>query len=104
MYLNGKNYELKATGGTLLIYKEEFKKNMLSTIQHLDKVGEDITVAFEIIWALIKTADNDTPHFKEWFNDIPFGEITRFISSGNFNEIYEAINEGFAPTKELKKK
>ena len=78
MLLNGKNYELKATGGTLLIFKEEFGKNMFNVISHLDKLNEDIDIAFQIIWAMAKTADRTIPSFNEWYSDIPFSEITKF--------------------------
>lgn len=103
MLLNGKNYELKATGGTLLIFKEEFGENMFNVISHIDRINEDIDIAFELIWAMAKTVDKTIPSFKEWYGSIPFAEITRFITSGNFTEIFAAINENFEPSKEVKK-
>lgn len=104
MLLNGKNYELKATGGTLLIFKEEFGKNMFTVISHLDEINKDIDIAFEIIWAMAKTTDKTIPSFVDWYSSIPFAEITKFITNGDFKEIFEAINSSFEPSKDLKKK
>lgn len=101
MKINGKDYNLKFTGLTLVIYKEEFHKDFLSIITGLDKAIADNTTLFEITWALIKTCDDSIPSFREWCNEVT--DVTEIISKEGLTEIIKAINHDADATVEIKK-
>lgn len=103
MIINGKNYTLKATGKTLLLYKEEFGKNMFEALKNVSKDDEDsIETCFKMIWALSKTTDDSLPSFKEWFSELPLNEIKKVLSNG-YKEVLEVIYNDVEPKKEVKK-
>ena len=61
--INGKRITLKATAGALVRYRQQFGTEYVDALQDakdgntLDKM----TVGFNLIWAMAKTANNSTP-------------------------------------------
>lgn len=102
MIINEKEYELKFTGLTLVIYKEQFHKDFLNTITNLGALSEDYTTILEITWAMLRTCDAQTPTYLEWCNTIT--DITEIISTKGINEIISIVNNDVKQTKNLKKK
>lgn len=101
MIINGKDYKLSYTGETLLIYKEEFNKDLLLESQKLTKNFDFVSI-FEICWAMAKTNDKDIPNFREFMANVDVSEVlsdTRVI-----DEMTKTLIKDRTTTKTLKKK
>lgn len=80
--IDGKDVKLKATAYTLIIYQSEFDEDMFVAQEKILQAvsGDQVLVGkiptidtIHILWALIKTANEDTPGFNDWIRDI--GEL-----------------------------
>lgn len=100
MVFNDKNYELKFTGMTLLTYKEEFHKDLLSANMAEDDF--DTLSWFEIMWSLLKTADPNFMSYREFLGKIT--NIREVLSHDNIIEIMETISSDNKVTIDSKKK
>lgn len=94
MRFNEKDYSLKLTGLTLLIYKEEFGRDLLSDINELQN---DYIVAFKIVWAMAKAGDESFPAFRKFMGDVDFAT---FDMQAIVEEMKETINNGMRTTKQ----
>lgn len=102
MKINEKEYTLRMSGKTLVIYKEEFKKDMLlETNRFVSKGLEDMTLLMELAYALIKTTSDDIGTYMEFVDEINPSE---FFSVENVQEIVLTIRRDREPTNQLKKK
>lgn len=102
MKINEKEYKLKYTGKTLVVYKEEFGKDMLMEARKI-RDNFDFVSIFEICWAMAKTYDGTIPSFDEFMDSIT--DLTSIIGDGNLiKEMGEALAKGGTPIKEIKKK
>jgi len=100
MILNEKEYKLKVTGGTLLTYKQEFKKNIFDTLKSMAE-GLDYYDLFELLYALLKSGKQIDLSYEEFMDSINPQEI---LGTDQALEIYEALNEMFENTVKPKKK
>lgn len=97
--IDGKQVKFKSTGGFLLRYKMQFRRDAIGDLVRLEKAipktekGEkeegieinesvlealDLTIFFNLIWVLAKTADPKIPPPIEWldtFNEFPLMDI-----------------------------
>lgn len=98
--IDGKQVKFKSTGGFLLRYKMQFGRDAIGDLVRLEKTipktekGEnkdegieineavldalDLTIFFNLIWVLAKTADPDISPPMEWldtFNEFPLMDI-----------------------------
>lgn len=100
MKLNGKEYKLNLTGYTLVIYKQEFKEDMLKSLGNL-KDNSDVTTLLQFIWAFAKTSNKDIPDFEEFANSITnLGEL---LSKETFKELTDCIKKCSFRSVEQKK-
>ncbi|MBQ0111919.1 MAG: hypothetical protein KBT03_02205 [Bacteroidales bacterium] len=102
MKINEKEYKLKYTGRTLVIYKEEFGKDLILECKYL-KDNFNFVSVFEICWAMAKTYDDSIPSFNEFMDSID--DVQNVIMNGDLlAEMGKVIDKDGSPTKELKKK
>ena len=88
--IDGKAIALKATGGTLIRYKEQFEEEYYDDVLKIsaikknqsadlaEKIMLSAETGYKLIWAMAKTADNAIPNPDEWietFEDFPITEI-----------------------------
>lgn len=98
--LNNQKFEVKANAMTMLIYEDEFKgSSFLNDFNKLEKPlinqSSDIKahIAIQMIWACLKTADNNIPEFNEW---------KKRLENIAINEIYVAnVNVVIAISKNM---
>lgn len=103
MKINGKDYSLRFSGKTLMIFKEEFGEDlMLLTSKMLSKGIEDTTLLFKLVYAMIKTNGYDVGEFMDWCDGIE--DVQSMISESALKEIFTTLSKDRTPTKELKKK
>ena len=100
MLLNGKEYKLKVSGGTLLTYKEEFRKNIFETMKGMAK-GLDYYDLFEVLYAILKSNKYIDCSYEEFMNNLDPREI---LGGDQYGEIFSALNGMFAGDVEPKKK
>ena len=100
MKINEKEYKLKLTGYTLVVYKEQFHKDMFSAIAELEK-GIDVVSLMEIIWAFAKSSDKSIPDFEEFTSSIT--DLSSLLSKENFSELTSIIKSSSQRTIEPKK-
>lgn len=97
--VDGKNLTLKSTAATLLRYEAQTGRNFLATLAEIESSNGDytsinLTMVFEIVWALAKTADPTIPEPLTWldgFSEFPIlnhmemimGVITKSIVTKN---------------------
>lgn len=86
--LNNQNFEAKANAMTMLIYEDEFKgSSFLNDFEKLEtplmnqSSNIKANIAIQMIWACLKTADNNTPDFNKW---------KKQLENISINEIYVA--------------
>lgn len=86
--LNNQNFEAKANAMTMLIYEDEFKgSSFLNDFEKLEtplmnqSSNIKASIAIQMIWACLKTADNNIPDFGEW---------KKQLENISINEIYVA--------------
>lgn len=101
LIIDDKEVKFKSTGGFLLRYKMQFNKDAIGDLMRLEKVisemkekeegkkdekeinantfeALDLTIFFNLIWVLAKTADPNIPPPMEWldtFNEFPLMDI-----------------------------
>ncbi|MBQ0113746.1 MAG: hypothetical protein KBT03_11510 [Bacteroidales bacterium] len=88
MKINEKEYKLELTGYTLVVYKQEFHRDLFNAIAELDN-NIDVVAIMEIAWAFIKSSNNDVPSFNEFAKSIK--DITSFLSKETIEEMTNAI-------------
>lgn len=102
MKINDKEYKLKYTGKTLVVYKEEFGKDLLLECGKLKEEFDFVSI-FQICWAMAKTYDNSIPNFNEFMDSID--DIQDVIMNGELLvEMGNVLFKDGTPKKELKKK
>lgn len=104
MEIKGKNYNLKFTGLTLHLYKEQFHRDLLFLLTNEAELSGDTTIILGVLWALIKTVENSFPEFLEWLDSLSIQDIAMIVTPENVKEITQVIIGDNATTKELKKK
>lgn len=73
--VNGKSIVFEMNKTTFLHYKREFKRNVIKDLDSVQVTTEKgLKKALEktipqLLWALVKTADLQTPRFKEWVKE-----------------------------------
>lgn len=100
MQINGKEVEVKITGKTLILFKQEFKKDMFAAIRDLN---EEITNVFEIVYIVAKQSDPEFPYknYDEFMDNTNIGDI---INEDSMAELSKALEKSLTPTKDVKKK
>lgn len=98
--IDGRNVKFKSTGGYLLRYKSQFKRDAIQDIFKLanainEKTREivnidalDLEVFYNLVWTLAKTADPSIPPPMEWldtFSEFPLMEIIPEITDMIFS-------------------
>lgn len=102
MKINEKEYSLRFSGKTLIIFKEEFGEDMLLLTNKLLKSGvDDITLIFKLAYAMIKTNGYDIENFVDWCDSIT--DINEFLNEKTMNEILTTLAKDRTPIKQLKK-
>lgn len=63
IFVNGKRITLKATAGALIRYRQQFGIEYIDDLQKSrnEDTLRQLTVGFNLIWAMAKTANNSTP-------------------------------------------
>lgn len=101
MKINGKEYELRITGKTLLVYKETFKKNLLNVERGLINGTYDALDIYEIVYAILKASGQmDGRTYSQFVEDTLPSEV---LGDEAMDAITEAIVGMFNTTEELKK-
>ena len=100
MLLNGKEYKLKVSGGTLLTYKEEFKKNIFETMKRMSK-EVDYYDLFEVLYAILKSGKQIDCSFEEFMYSLNPQEV---LGAEQGTEIFSALTNMFSGEVEPKKK
>ena len=89
--ISGHDIKFKSTAGTLRHYRNNFGRDMLKDVVHLqDKLQKVTTSAeqFEVIdlgifeniaWSMAKTADPNTKPIDEWLDDFDTFAITKIL-------------------------
>lgn len=100
MQINGKEIELKITGKTLILFKQEFKKDMFAAIRDLN---EEITNVFEIMYILAKQSDAEFQYknYDEFMENVNIGDI---LNEDAMKELTSVLEKSLTPSKEIKKK
>lgn len=102
MKINEKEYSLRFSGKTLIIFKEEFGEDMLLLVNKLLNDGlDDMTLLFKITYAMIKTNGYDIENFMDWCDSI--SNINELLSEKSINEILTTLAKDRTPNKQLKK-
>ena len=100
MLLNGKEYKLKVSGGTLLTYKEEFNKNIFETMKNMvDSL--DYYDLFEVLYAILKSSKQIDCSYREFMDETNPSEV---VGAEQGIEIFTALNNMFSGSVEPKKK
>lgn len=93
--ISGKKVRFKATGGTMLRYKEQFGREYLADCAELARLEKsknisdlDLTPFYRIAWALAKTADPEIPELLDWLDEFDAFPIFDII-----NELGDIIGE-----------
>ncbi len=98
-----KEVALKTTGATLLRYKMQFGKDLLSELIKLEQLSDgdcirvdrlDFELFYNILWALAKTADPNIKPPMEWFEEFESIPIMEIIP-----ELMEMLNSLMATNK-----
>lgn len=79
--INGLECGIKATMGTLWRYKTQFKSDMLVDVQRSlgDSNMPEFTVILKILWALLKTSNQDVAAFEVWADNVQSLEIDKTV-------------------------
>lgn len=101
MKINDKEYKLSYTGTTLLLYKEEFNKDMILEADRLRKDFDFVSLC-EFIWAMAKTNDESIGTFKEFMASIK--NPTEVITPKLMEELISTLYRDGEGKKEIKKK
>lgn len=103
MIANGKEYSLRFTGLTLLVYKEEFHEDMFTKLEKKDLI-DDVTSFLQVEWALLKSCDDEFPSYREWMRSMSLDEIQGYVSKEKINEVMSVFRRDNTATQEVKKK
>lgn len=94
--IDGKNVGFKITGGTLCIYKQQFRKEYYDDVYELELIRKRVDISekkkyllnymigFRLVWAAAKTADPSIPDPDTWkngFKKFPLSEILPEITA-----------------------
>lgn len=101
MKINEKEYKLSYTGETLLIYKEEFNKDMIMEADKL-KQNFDFVSMCEFVWSMAKTNDKTIPPFKEFMASIK--NPRDYFTLDLMQEMIDTLYQDGDNKKEVKKK
>lgn len=89
--INGKDVKFKATAGTMLRYRNNFKRDFIKDLIQLQskfssKVESgtefemiDLELFERIAWCMVKTADNSIPGIEEWLDDFETFDIMKIL-------------------------
>lgn len=103
MKINEKEYKLTFNGLTLVLYKQEFHKDLLATISKIGDEEQDFVSVLEIIWAMAKSnKENNAPNFEDFVASIT--NLSSVLSKDTMDELTEVVKSCSKQTVELKKK
>lgn len=105
LIISGRSVQFKSTGAFLLRYKAQFQKDAIADLLKMEQVTKefekgkglenlDLTVFFNLIWTLAKTADPTIPPPMEWldtFNEFPLMEIIPELQEMLFSTIKASV-------------
>lgn len=89
--ISGHEVKLKSTAGTLRHYRNNFGRDMLKDVMHLQERLRKVTSSeeqFEVVdlemfenlaWAMAKTADCNVKPIDEWLDDFDTFAITKIL-------------------------
>lgn len=84
--IGNKVFNIKATAGVLIIYKQEFGSDYTEDMQEAQmSVEKTVEAGFKLLWSMAKAADGSIPSPEEWLEEL-----------GNFD-----IEEAFTAAKDL---
>lgn len=75
MKINDKEYNLKYTGRTLLIYKEQFHSDMMVDCQKI-KDSFNMLTLMQICWAMLKAGDKEAPDYEEFLDNVEVNDTS----------------------------
>lgn len=108
--IDDRDVKFKSTAGTPIRYKMQFKSEMMDDLQSLNekmqevKVGKasfsfnDLRIFEQIAWAMVKTADPNTPPMENWLDDFEMFSIYTILP-----ELEDLILANFKSTDGQKK-
>lgn len=102
MIINGKEYKINMNGYTLVLYKQEFHKDIFASLIGM-KDSIDVATFIELSWAMAKSYNKNIPSFEEFASSIT--DIKGVFTKENISEITEVIKGCMkrANEEELKK-
>lgn len=89
--ISGHDVKFKSTAGTLRHYRNNFGRDMLKDVMHLQEKLQKVSSSaeqFEVVdlemfenlaWAMAKTADPDTKPIDIWLDDFETFAITKIL-------------------------
>ena len=95
MEINGKEIRVRVTGKTLVLFKEEFKKDLFKAMENLSK-EQDMVSLFEIVYIIATQDENPRPNYLEFVDGLALGDV---LNEGFVEELTEALNKSMNATK-----
>lgn len=103
MKINEREYNLKFTGESLIIFKEAFHKDLLTVVAKPDNFINDFELLFAVIWTLAKTG-GEMPEYKDFMASLGPTAVRELIKMETIKEVLKVINGDSEMTVEDKKK
>ncbi|MBQ8298665.1 MAG: hypothetical protein IJX99_02175 [Clostridia bacterium] len=109
--ISNKDIRMKSTAGTLMRYRNNFGRDLIKDMVHLQNKLKKVTAGeeqFQIIeldmfekiaWSMAKTADNTIPDIEHWLDNFETFDIMKVLP-----EIMQLLVDNLQQENESKKK
>lgn len=109
--ISGKDIKMKSTAGTLMRYRNNFGRDLIKDIIHLQNKLKNVNSGTEqfalvdldmfekIAWCMAKTADNTIADIEHWLDDFETFDIMKVLP-----EIMQLLVDNLQQENESKKK
>lgn len=99
MIYNEKDYNLALTGYTLVLYKQEFHKDLFTALTKFNNNFDSVSW-LEIIWAMLKSSNDNFPNFKNFVSSIT--DLSTMFTKENIEEMTNVIKSCTTPNSKKK--
>lgn len=94
--IGNKVFNIKATAGVLIIYKQEFGTDYTEDMQEAKmSVERTVEAGFRLLWSMAKAADNGIPSPEEWLEELGDFDIEEAFTAAK--ELFEKSCDGITP-------
>lgn len=104
--LNGEELPLSAKAMNMVIYRSQFKSDIMESIGQIVRLGQtndyekiDSLAIARLVWTMAKTKDPDFPDFEKWFEELEIFPVMDVL-----NDIIELVMANLTSTTTIQPK